>query len=89
MAIDFDALDLVRSKNKAKMHEKKKAMSKKPEGWAVVVTWEREDKTWYTETITGSAGVMTISNTAACNWSMVVNLIEYEVARGYIDINAG
>ena len=52
MAIDFDALDLVRSKNKAKMHEKKKAMSKKPEGWAVVVTWEREDKTWYTETIT-------------------------------------
>ena len=52
MAVDFDALDLVRTKNKAKMHEKKKAMSKKPEGWAVVVTWEREDKTWYTETIT-------------------------------------
>jgi len=27
-------------------------INKKPEGWAVVVTWEREDKTWYTETIT-------------------------------------
>lgn len=27
-------------------------MKKKPEGWAVVVTWEREDKTWFTETIT-------------------------------------
>jgi len=47
------------------------------------------ERVWYTETVTGSAGVMTISNTAACNWSMVVNLIEYEVARGYIDINAG
>ena len=27
-------------------------MKKKQEGWAVVVTWEREDKTWFTETIT-------------------------------------
>ena len=47
------------------------------------------ERVYYTETVTGSAGVMTVSNTAACNWSMVVNLIEYEVARGYIDINAG
>jgi len=52
MAIDFDALDLVRSKNKAKMHEKRKAMSKTATNLAIVVTWEREDKTWYTETIT-------------------------------------
>jgi hypothetical protein len=52
MAVDFDALDLVRTKNKAKMHEKKKAMSKTATNLAIVVTWEREDKTWYTETIT-------------------------------------
>ena len=47
------------------------------------------ERVYYTETVTGSAGVMTISNSAACDWSMDVNLIEYEVARGYIDVNAG
>ena len=47
------------------------------------------ERAYYTETITGSSGVLTISNTAASNWKMEVNLIEYEVARGYIDINAG
>lgn len=47
------------------------------------------ERFYYTETVTGSAGVMTVSNTAACNWAMSVNLIEYEVARGYIDVNAG
>lgn len=46
------------------------------------------ERVYYNETVTGSSGVMTISNTAACNWSMSVNLIEYEVARGYIDLNA-
>jgi hypothetical protein len=47
------------------------------------------ERTYYNETVTGSSGVMAISNTAACNWSMNVNLIEYEVVRGYIDVNAG
>jgi hypothetical protein len=34
------------------MKAEQNVINKKPEGWAVVVTWEREDKTWYTETIT-------------------------------------
>jgi hypothetical protein len=44
---------------------------------------------YYTETITGSSGVLTMSNLAASSWKMEANLIEYEVVRGYIDINAG
>lgn len=44
---------------------------------------------YYTETVTGNSGVLQVSNSAACNWNMFLNLIEYEVARGYIDINAG
>ena len=44
---------------------------------------------YYTETVTGSAGVLTMSNSAASSWKMEANLIEYEVARGYIDLNAG
>ena len=34
MAIDFDALDLVRTQNKAKLHEKKNKWSKE-KTWAV------------------------------------------------------
>ena len=44
---------------------------------------------YYTETVTGSSGVLTMSNTAASSWKMEANLIEYEVARGYIDLTAG
>jgi len=44
---------------------------------------------YYTEIVTGSSGVLTMSNTAASSWKMEANLIEYEVARGYIDLNAG
>ena len=44
---------------------------------------------YYTENLTGSAGVLTASNSAACSWQLYVNLIEYEVARGYIDFTAG
>lgn len=47
------------------------------------------ERSYYTETVTGSAGVLTVSNSAACNWKMEVNLIEYQVVRGYIDVNAG
>jgi hypothetical protein len=44
---------------------------------------------YYTETVSGSSGVLTLSNTAACNYRMLVNLIEYETARGYIQFDAG
>lgn len=44
---------------------------------------------YYTETVTGSGGVLTLSNTAACNYRMFVNLIEYETSRGYIQFDAG
>jgi hypothetical protein len=44
---------------------------------------------YYTENLTGNAGVLTASNSAACSWQLYVNLIEYEVARGYIDLSAG
>lgn len=44
---------------------------------------------YYTETVTGSSGVLTVSNSAASSWRMEVNLIDYEVARGYIDYTAG
>lgn len=52
MAEQNNAIDFIQSSNKAREYKKKKKMKKKPEGWAVVVTWEREDKTWFTETIT-------------------------------------
>jgi hypothetical protein len=44
---------------------------------------------YYTETVTGSGGVLTLSNTAACNYRMFVNLIEYETSRGYIQFDEG
>lgn len=44
---------------------------------------------YFTETVTGSSGVLTLSNTAACNYRMFVNLIEYETSRGYIQFDAG
>lgn len=47
------------------------------------------ERVYYTETVTGNSGVLTISNSAACNWKIEFNLIEYEVARGYIDYAAG
>lgn len=44
---------------------------------------------YFTETVTGSGSVITVSNTAATSWGMSNNLIEYETARGFIQYDAG
>jgi hypothetical protein len=44
---------------------------------------------YFTETVTGSSGVLTITNSTACNWRMYVDLIEYETVRGYIQYDNG
>ena len=56
---------------------------------SVVSTGSAFNIYYYAETITGNSGVLTMSNSAASSWKMEANLIEYEVVRGYIDINAG
>ena len=53
------------------------------------VTAQNVERVYYTETITGNSGVLTVTNSAASNWYLLVNLIEYETARGWIDPNAG
>jgi len=44
---------------------------------------------YFTETVTDSGSLITVSNTAATSWAMSENLIAYETARGYIQYNNG
>jgi len=37
---------------KDKFNETANAVSSRVSGWAIVLTWDRPDGTWYTETIT-------------------------------------